>query len=145
MVTSAMKLKDVYFLEGQLWQTWTGIKKQRYRFADKGMWSQRYGFASIHVWMWTLDHKEGWVLKNWCLRTVVLEKTLESPLDCKEIKPVDLKRNQPWIFLGRTDIEAEPLIFWPLDAKSRLIGKDSYAGKGWSQKEKGEAEDEMVR
>ena len=115
------------------------IKKQRHHFADKGPSNQSYGFSSSRVWMWTLDHQEGWALKNWGLRTVLLEKTFESPLDCKEIQPVDLKGNQPWMFLGRTDTEAEALIFCPLDAKSWLIGKDSDDGKYWRQKEKGEA------
>ena len=94
--------------------------------------------------MQELDHKEGWAPKNWCFQTVVLEKTLESPLDSKEIKPVNPKGNQPWIFIGRTDTEAEALIFWPPDAENRLIEKDSAAGKDWRQKEKGTTEDEMV-
>ena len=87
--------------------------------------------------MWELDHKEGWVLKNWCLQTVVLEKTLENPLDCKEIKPVDPKGNQHGIFLGRTDVKAEAPILWPCDEKSWVIGKDPDAGKDWGQEEKG--------
>ena len=94
-------------------------------------------------WMWELDHKEGWVLKSWCFRAVVLEKTLESPLDCKEIKPVNPKGNQHWMFIGRTD--AEVPILWSHDAKSRLIGKDPDAGKDWRQEEKGTTEDEIVR
>ena len=93
--------------------------------------------------MWELDHKEGWALKNWCLQTAVLEKTLESPLDCKEIKPLNPKGYQPWIFIGRTDIEAEALILWPPDVKSWLIGKDPQDGKDWRQ-EKGVTEDEMA-
>ena len=122
------------------------IKKQRHYFADKGLYSQSYGFFSSHVWMWESDHKESWVLKNWCFWTVVLEKTLESSLDCKEIKPVHSKGNQSWIFNGRTDVEAEAPIFqWsigvlqsaPPDAKNWLIGKDSDAGKDWRQEEKG--------
>ena len=92
--------------------------------------------------MWELDHKKGWALKNWCFWTVVLEKTLESPLDCKEIKPVNPKGNQPWIFIGRTDAEAP--IFWPPDVKNWLIGKDRDAGKDWRQEEKGKTEDKMV-
>ena len=96
-------------------------KKQRHHFADKGLPSQSYGFSSNHVQMWDLDHKEGWVPKNWCFWTVVLEKTLESPLYCKETKPVNPKRKQPWMFIGWTDVEAP--IFWPPDAKSWLIGK----------------------
>ena len=99
-------------------------------------------FSSSHVCMWELDHKEGWVPKNWCFLIVVLEKTLESPLDCKEIKPVNPKGNQPWIFIGRTEAEA-PLL-WSPDSKNQLSGKDPDAGKDWRQKEKGAAEDEMV-
>ena len=94
--------------------------------------------------MWELDHKEGWALKNWCFWTVVLEKTLESPLDCKEIQPVNPKGNLSWIFIGRTDVEAETLILWPPDVKSWLISKDPDAGKDWRQEEKGTTEDEMV-
>ena len=105
------------------------IKKQKHDFANKGPCSQSYGFSSSHVWMWELDHKESWVLKNWCFWTVVLEKTLESPLDCKEIKPVHPKGNQSWIFFGRTDAAAEPSILWPPDAKNWFIGKDHDTGK----------------
>ena len=96
------------------------------------------------VWMWELDHKEGWALKNWCLQTVVLEKTLESPLDRKEIKPVYPKGSQFWIFIGRTDAEVEPPTLWPPDAKSWLIGKDPDTGKDWGQEENGTTEDEMA-
>ena len=110
------------------------IKKQSYVFADKSPNSQNYGFSSSHVWMWELDHKEGWVPVNWCFWTVVLEKTLESPLDCKEIKPVNPKGNQPWIFIGKTVSEAEALILWPPEMKSQLIWKDLDAGKDWRQK-----------
>ena len=106
------------------------IKKQRHHFAKKGLYSQSYGFSSSHVWMWELDHEEDWVLKNWCFWTVVLEKILESPLDCKDIKPVNPKGHQPWIFIGRTDAEAAAPIFWPPDVKSQLIGKDPDAGRG---------------
>ena len=113
------------------------IKKQRYHFANKVSYSQSYGLSSSHVWLWELDHKEGWVLKNWCFWTVVLEKTFENPLNCKEIKPVHPKGNQPWIFIGRTDAEAEVPIIWPSDVKSRFIGKDPDAGKDWKQEEKG--------
>ena len=121
------------------------IKKQRYHFSDKGPFSQNYGFSSSHVWMWELDHKEGWALENWCFQTVLLEKTLESPLECKEIQPVHPKGDQSWIFIGRTDAEAETPILWPPDARSWLIGKDADAGKNWGQeKEKGVTEDEMV-
>ena len=111
---------------------------------DKGPYGQSYGFSSGHVWMWELAHKEGWTLKNWGFWTVVLEKTLESLLVCKEIKPDNPKGNQPWIFIGKTDAEAKVLILWPPDVKSQLIRKDSDAGKDWRQKEKRVAEDEMV-
>ena len=107
---------------------------QRHYFSDKGPYSQSYGFSSSHIRMWELDHKEGWVPKNWCFQTVVLEKTLESPLGCKEIKPVN-KGNQPWIFILRTD--AETPILWLPDRKSHLKGKDLDAGKDWGQQEKG--------
>ena len=101
-------------------------------------------FSSSHICMWELNYKESWAPKNWYFWTVVLEKTLESPLDCKEIQPVHPKGNQFWIFIGRTDAEAEPPILWPPDAKNWLIGKDSDAGKDWRQEEKGTTEDEMV-
>ena len=120
------------------------IKKLRHYFANKGPSSQSYGFSSGHVWMWELDCEESWALKNWCFWTVVLEKTLESPLECKEIQPVHPKGNQSWMFIGRTDAEAETPILWPLDAKNWLIGNDSDAGKDWRQEEKGMTEDEMV-
>ena len=119
------------------------IKKQRHYFIDKGPHSQSYGFSSSHVWMWELDHKESWVPKNWCFQTVILEKTLESPLDWKEIKPVNPRGNQPWIFTGRTDAEAEAPLLWAPDAKSSLIRKDPDAGKNWRQ-EKGTTEEGMV-
>ena len=118
------------------------IKKQRHYFADKGVSSQSYDFSSSHVWMWELDYKESWEPKNWCFRTVVLEKTLESPLDCKEIKPVHSKGNQSWMFIGRTDAEAETPILWPPDVKNWLIRKDPDAGKNWRQ-EKVRKEDEI--
>ena len=105
------------------------IKKKRHYFANKGPSSQSYGFSSSHVWMWVLDYKESWAPKNLCFWTVVLEKTLKSPLDCKG--------NQSWIFIGRTDAEAETPILWPPDVKNRLTGKDPDAGKDWRQKEKG--------
>ena len=120
------------------------IKKQRHYFAEKGPSSQSYGFSSSHVWLSELDYKESWVLKNWCFWTVVLEKTLESPLDCKEIQPVHPKGNQSWIFTGRTNAEAETPILWSPDVNSQLIGKDPDAGKDWGQEEKGATEDEMV-
>ena len=120
------------------------IKKQKYHFADKGLYIQSYGFSNSHIQMWDLDHKEGWLLKNWCFSTVVLEKTLEGPLDCKEIKPANPKGNQSWLFIGRTDAEAETPILWPPDVKRRLIRKDPDAGKDWGQEEKQVAEDKMV-
>ena len=113
------------------------IKKQRHYFANRGPSHQSYGFSRGHVWMWELDYKESWVLKNWCFWIVVLEKTLESPLNCKEIKPVHPKGNQSWIFTGRTDAEAEAPVLWPPGAKSWLIGKDSDAGKDWSRRRRG--------
>ena len=121
------------------------IKKQRHHFANKGPYSQSYGFSSSHVQMWELDHKEDWMPKNWCFQTVVPEKTLESPLDCKEIQSVNPKGNPPSIFIGRTVAEAEAPIFWPPDSKSQLIGKDPEPGQDWRQKEKRTAEDEMAR
>ena len=113
------------------------ILKQRHYFVNKGPSSQGYGFFSNHVWMWELDYKESWVQKNWCFWTVVLEKTPESPLDCKEIQPVHPKGNQSWIFIGRTDVEAETPILWPPDAKSWLIWKDPDAGKDWMRRRGG--------
>jgi len=120
------------------------IKKQRHYFASQGPSSQGYGVFSSHVWMSELDHKESWAPKNWCFWTVVLEKTLESPLDCKEIQPIHPRRDQSWDFIGRTDVEAETPIFWPPDAKSWLIWKDPDPGKDWGQEEKGTTENEMV-
>ena len=104
---------------------------------EKSLFSQSYGFSSSHVWMWELDHKEGWVLKNWYFQIVVQEKTFESPLDCKEIQPVNPKGNQPWIFIGRTDTKAEAPILWPPDGKSWLIRKDPDAGKDWRKERRG--------
>ena len=112
------------------------IIKHRHSFADKGLYSQSYGFSSSRVRIWELDYKESWVLKNWCFWTVVLEKTVEHPLDCKEIKPVNPKENQSWIFIGRTDAAAP--ILCPPDMKSQLIGKDPDAGKDWKQEERGQ-------
>ena len=119
-------------------------KKAEMLLCDKALCSKSYGFSSGHVWMWELDHKESWVLKNCCFWTVVLEKTLECPLDCHEIKPVHSKGNQSWRFIGRTDAEAEAPILWPVDVKYRLTGKDSDAEKDWSQEEQGTTENEMV-
>ena len=109
----------------------------------KGPSSQSYGFSSSHVWMWELDHKESWALKNWSFWTVVLEKTHESPLDCKEIQPVHPKANQSWIFVGRTDAETETPILWPPDMKNWLTGKYPDTGKAWRWEEKGMTKDEM--
>ena len=121
------------------------IKKQRHYFANKGLSSQGYGFSSSYLWMWKLGYKEGCMPENWCFWTVVLEKTLESPLDCKEIQPVHPKGNYSWIFIGRrTDIEAETPILWPPDVNSWLIWKDPAPGKDWGQEEKGMTEDEMI-
>ena len=120
------------------------IKKQRHCFANKVPSSQSYGFSSSHVWVWELDYKEIWAPKNWCFWNVVLEKTLERPLDCSEIRPVHPKGNQSWIFIGRADAEAEFPIHWPPDAKNWLFRKDPDAGKDWRQEEKGMTEDEWL-
>ena len=117
---------------------------QIHYFAYKGLSCQNYGFSSSHVWMWELDCEESWAPKNGCFWTVVLEKTLESPLDCKEIQPVHPKGDQSWVFIGRTAGEAETPILWPPHGKSWLIGKDSDAGRDWGQEEKGTKEDEMA-
>ena len=109
------------------------IKKQKRYFANKGPSSQGYGFSSGHVWMWELDYKENWAPKNWCFWTVVLEKTPESPLDCKEIQPVHSEGDQPWDFFGRNDAQAETPVLWPPHVKSWLIGKDSDAGRDRGQ------------
>ena len=136
MVTAAMKLTDAPLKKSND-QPRQHIKKQRHYFANKSPSSQNYSFSSSHVLMRELDCKESWAPKNWCFWTVVLEKTLESPLHCKEIQPVHPKGNQPWIFIGRTDTEDEALILWSPDVKSRLNGKDPDAGKDWGQEEKG--------
>ena len=142
MMTAAMKLKELAPWKKSYDQPRQHIKKQRH---NKGPFSQSYGLSSSHVWMWELDYKESWVPKNWCFWTMVLEKTLKSFLDCKEIQPVHPKGNQSWIFIGRTDAKAEAPVLWPLDAKTWLIRKDPDAGlKDWRQEEKGETEDEMV-
>ena len=142
MVIAAMKLKDVTPWKESYDQSRQHIKKQRHYFANKGPSSQGYGFSSSHVWMSELDYKESWAPKNWCFWTVVLEKTLESPLDCKEIQPVHPKGDQSWVFTGRTDVKAETPILWPQDAKSSL--EKTNAGKDWGQEEKGMTEDEMA-
>ena len=118
------EIKRCLLLERKAMTNLDSILKSRDHLADKSPYSQSYGFSCSQVWMWELDYKEGWALKNWCFWTVVLDKTLESPLDSKEIKLVNPKGNQPWIFIGRTDAEAEASVLWPPDMKSQLIGKD---------------------
>ena len=130
--TFQVGISIVFLLFGVLWLI---------HFANKGPCNQSYGFPLL-MYGWELDHNKGWVPQNWCFRTVVLEKTLESPLDCKEIQPVHPKGNQSWIFIGRTDAEAEAPILWPPNVKNWLIGKDPDAGKDWGQEEKGMTEDE---
>ena len=120
------------------------IKKHKHHFADESPYSHSYGFSSSHVWMWELDHKEGWAPKNWCVHIVLLEKTLESSLDYKERETVNHKGNQPWIFIGRTDAEADAPILWPPDVKNWQIWKDPDAGKDRRQEEKGMTEDGIV-
>ena len=120
------------------------ILKSRHDFANKGLYSQSYGFSNGQIWMWELDCKESWGPKNWCFWAVVLEKTPESPLDCKEIQPVHPKGDQSWVFIGRTDAEAETPILWPSDVKNWQTGKEPDPGKHWRQEEKGTTEDEVV-
>ena len=124
------------------------IEKQRHYFTFIGLSSQSYGFSSSYVWMWGLDYKlsvkESWALKNWCFWIVVLEKTLENSLDCKEVKPVNPKGNPSWIFIGRTDAEAKNPILWPPDVKNWPTGKDPDAENDWRQENRGMSEDEMV-
>ena len=139
-----MKLKDACSLEESYDRTRQHIKKQRHYFAKKCLSSKSCGSASSHVRMWVSDYRESRAWKNGCFWTVVLQKTLESPLDCKEIQPVHSKGNQSWIFIGRTDAEAETPILWPPDAKNWLIWKDPDAGKDWRQEEKGITKDEIV-
>ena len=136
-INAATKLKYARSLEESYDEPRQSIKKKRHHFANKGPSSKSYGFSTNHVWMWGLDYKESWALKNWCFWTVVLEKTPESPLDSKEIKPVNPKGNQPWVFIGGTEVEAETPILWPPDAKSWLIWKDPDAGRKWGQEDRG--------
>ena len=138
-----MKLKDPPWKKSYD-QPRQHTKKQRHYFANKVPPSQGYHFSSSHVWMWEMNYKESWVPKNWCFWTVVLEKTLASPLDCKEIQPVHPKGDQSWVFIGRTDTEAETPILWPPDAKSWLIGKRPWCWERLKEEEKGTTEDEMV-
>ena len=141
MVTTVMKLllgsKDMSSLDSIL-------KSRDITLPTKVCVIKSMVFSSSHVWMWELDYKESWAPKNWCFWTVVLEKPLESPLDCKEIQPVHPEGNHSWIFIGRTDVEAETLILWSPDGKSWLIWKNPDAGKDWRQEEKGTTVDEMV-
>ena len=139
MVTAVMNFKNACSLEEKLWQTKWHIKKQRHHFADKGSYSQNYGFSSSHLWMWELDHKEGWALKNWCLQTVVLGKTLESHLDSKVIKLINYKGNQPWIFIGGLMLKLKLQYFghliWRVDSlkKTLMLGKISGRRTGWQR------------
>ena len=141
MVTATMEFRRLLLGGKAMTNLESILKKQRHYFTNKGLYGQGYGFSSNHVWMWQLDHKEGWALKNCFFPTVVLEKTLESPLDCKEIQPVHPKGNQYWSFIGTTDAEAP--ICWPPYMKSLLIGKDPDAEKDRWQ-EKGMTEDQVV-
>ena len=141
MVTAAMKLKNICSLEEKLWQC---IKKQRHYFVSKVPSSHSYGFSTSHVWMWKLNHKESWALKNWCFRSVVLEKILESPLYCKEIQPANPKGSQPWIFTVRTDAKAAASILWPLVQRADSLEKTLMLGKTEGRREGG-GRDEMRR
>ena len=144
MVTAAMKLKHACSLEERYDELRQYVKKQRHYFANKNPSSQSYDFFSSHVWMWELDYKQSWAPENWCFWNMVLDETLESPLDFREIQPVNPKGSQPCIFIGRTDDETEAPILWPSDVKSWFIGKDPGARKDWRQEEKGMTEDETV-
>ena len=137
------KIKRHLLIGRKIMTNLDSILKSRHYFANKGPYSQSYGFSGSHAWMWELDYKENWAPKNWCFWSVVLEKTLESLLDFKEFQPVHPKRNQSWILIGRTDAEAVVPILWPHDAKSQLIGKDPDARKDWGQEEQGVTQDEM--
>ena len=139
-VTAAMILKDTCCLEEKLWQTYSTLSRD-ITLQTKVHLVRAMFFPSRHVWMWELYHKEGWGPKNWCFWAVVLGKTLESPLDWKEIQPVNPKRNQSWISIGRTGDETEAPILWPPDAKNWLIWNNLDAGKDWRQEEKGTTED----
>ena len=138
------EIKRHFLLERKAMTSLDSILKSRDYFANKSPSSQSYGFSSSHIWMWELEYKECWALKNWCFWTVVLEKTLESPSGCKEINSVNPKGKTSWKFIGRTDAEAEAPILWPHDGKNWLIRKDHDAGKDWRQEEKGMAKDEMI-
>ena len=139
-----MTLKDICSLEESYDQPKQHAIKQRHYFINTGLSSQSYSFFSSHVWIWELDYKESWALKHWCFWTVVLEKALESPLDSKEIQPVHPKGDQSWVFIGRTDVEAETPVLWSPDVKNWLIWKDPDAGKVWRWEGNGTTENEMV-
>ena len=139
------EIKRCLLLERKVMTNLDSILKSRDMTLPTKVHSQSYGFSSSHAWMWELDYKEGWAPKNWCFWSMVLKKTFESPLDCKEIQPVHPKGDQSWVFLGRTDAKAETPILKPPDVKSWLIWKDPDAGKDWGQEEKGMTEDKMVR
>ena len=141
MVKAATKLKDTWSLEEKLWQIWQHIQKQRNHFVNKSLYGQSYSFSSSRVWMWEFGYKESWLPKTWCFWIVVLEKTFESPSDIKEIKSINPKENQSWIFTGRSDAEVEAPVRWPRDVKNWLTGKDPDAGKDWAQEEKRVTED----
>ena len=136
MVIAAMKLRHL-LLGRKTEKPRQHIKKQRHYFTNKCSSCQSYGFSSSHGWMWEMDYKESWLPKNWCFWTVVLEKTLESPLDCKEIQPVHPKGNQSWIFIGRTDAETETPVLWPPDVKHLLVRKDPGARKVEGRRRRG--------
>ena len=138
MMTSAMKLKDSCSLEEKLWPTRQHIKKQQCYFANKGPFSQSYGFASSHEWMWEMDYKESWELKNWYFWTVALEKTLESPLDCKESQPVHPKGNQSWIFIGRTDAKLKLQYFGHMMQRNDSLEKTLMLGKIEGRRRRGQ-------
>ena len=144
MVTAAMKLRHLFRGRKVMTNLDSILKSRDITSPTKVHLVKAMAFSSGHVWMWELDCEESWAPKNWCFWTVVLEMTLESPLDCKEIQPVHPKGNQSWILIRRTDVEAETPILWPPDVKNELIWKDPDAGKDWRREEKGTAEDEMV-
>ena len=137
MVTADMKLRHL-LLGRKIMTNLDSILKRRNYFVNKCPSSQSYCFSSIRVWMWELDCEESWIPKNWCFWTIVLEKTLEHPLDSTEIQPFHPKGNQSWMFIGRTDVEAETPILWPPDGKNWLVWKNPDAGKDWRQEENGE-------
>ena len=138
----SLEIKRCFLLGRKVMTNLDSLLKSR-EIANKGPSCQSYGFSSSYVWMWELNYKESWATKNWCFWTVVLEKSLGSPLDCNEMQPVHPKGNQSWIFIGRSDVEAETRILWPPDEKNWLLSKDPDAGKDWRQEEQGAIEDEM--